>query len=138
MVVGGGVWGVYPHCRVYSAVEGNGAGSAVSVAEPRPWPRGTSLKARVLAVEKNNWLGGTTLEALVPAAGTTLWGLSPDGVRARRLLTAAVCAALLDRLAPGTRAYSGTKRGVPDSVVDGAVPPSSCQLPVRNVRGWRA
>ena len=53
VVVGGGVWGAYPHCRVYAAVEGNGAGSPVSVAERRPLPRGTSLEARVLAVEKN-------------------------------------------------------------------------------------
>ena len=54
----------------------------------------------------------------------------------------AICAALLDRLATGTQASSKTKVGVPDSTVDGqagcAVPPSSCQLPVRNVPGWRA
>ena len=37
-----------------------------------------------------------------------------------------------------TRASSETKRGAPDSVVDGAVPPSSCRLPSRNVSGWRA
>ena len=54
MVDWGGVWSTYPHCRVYAAVEGNSAGSAVPVAELRPWPRGTSLEACVLAVEKIN------------------------------------------------------------------------------------
>ena len=58
MVDGGGVWSAYPHCRVYAAVEANGDGSAVPVAELRPWPRGTSLEARVLAVEKNKNLAG--------------------------------------------------------------------------------
>ena len=61
-----------------------------------------------------------------------------DGVGARGLLTKAVCVALLDRLATGTRASPEIKRGVPDSVVDSVVPPSSCRLPVRNVPGWRA
>ena len=37
-----------------------------------------------------------------------------------------------------TRASSEIKRGAPDGVVDGAVPPSSCRLPLRNVPGWRA
>ena len=36
-----------------------------------------------------------------------------------------------------TRASSETKRGAPDSAVDGAVPPSSCRLALRNVPGWR-
>ena len=77
MVGGGVVWSAYPHCRVYAAAEGNGAESAVPVAELRPRPRGTSLKARVLAVEKERKtknitrLEETMLEALVPAAGTT-------------------------------------------------------------------
>ena len=46
-----------------------------------------------------------------------------------------ICAALLDRLATGTRASSDTKRDVLDSVVDGAVPLLSCRLPVRDVPG---
>ena len=53
-------------------------------------------------------------------------------------MTEAIFALLLDRLATDTRAHSETKRRVPDSAVDGAVPPSSCQLPVRNGPGWRA
>ena len=53
MVDGGGVWSVYPYCRVYAAAERTGAGSTVPVAELRPWSRGTLLEARVLAVGKN-------------------------------------------------------------------------------------
>ena len=49
------------------------AGSAVPVAELRPWPKEMSPKVRVLAVEgkrnneTNSWLEETTLEALVSA-----------------------------------------------------------------------
>ena len=57
-------------------------------------------------------------------------------------MTEAICAAFLNRLATGARASSETKGGVPDSAVDGQagcdVPPSSYQLPERNVPGWRA
>ena len=45
------------------------------------------------------WLEETTLEALVSAAGTTPWESSAHGVGARGLLSEAICAALLDRLA---------------------------------------
>ena len=52
------------------------------------------------------------------------------------------CAALLDRLATGTRESCETNGGVPASAVGGrvggAVPPSSCQFPVRKVPGSRA
>ena len=58
MVDGGGVWSAYPHCRVYAAAEGNDAGSAVPVAELRPWPRRTSLEACVLAGKKQKILDG--------------------------------------------------------------------------------
>ena len=45
---------------------------------------------------------------------------------------------LLDRLATEHEHLLKPKEVPPDSVVDGAVPPSSCRLPLRNVPGWRA
>ena len=52
MVDGGGVRSGYPHYRVFAAAEENGAASAVPVAKLKPWPRETTLEARVFAVEK--------------------------------------------------------------------------------------
>ena len=99
--------------------------------------RGERTDMRVLAVETITWLRGTTLEVLGPAAGSTPWELSKDGVGASGLLTEEIGAALQDGLATGTREPSKTKRGVASSVVDGqagcAVQPSKCPLPVRNV-----
>ena len=64
-----------------------------------------------------------------------------DGVGARGLVTEAICAALLDRLATATRASCETNGGAPDSAVGGrvgcAAPPPNCHLPVRKVPGWR-
>ena len=53
-------------------------------------------------------------------------------------MTEAICAALLDRLETEHEHIPKPKEVPPDSVVDCAVPPSSCRLPLRNVPGWRA
>ena len=57
-------------------------------------------------------------------------------------MTEVTCAAVLDRLTIDTRVSSETIIGVLDRAVDGqaacAVPPSSCQVLVRNVLGWSA
>ena len=139
MVDGGGVWSAVPHCRVYAAAEGDGTGSAGSRRLTQAMTEGNVAGSARSRRRKITWMRGTALEALVPAAGTTPRESSTDGVGASGLLTAAICAALLGMLATGTRASSETKRGVPDSTVDGqvgcAVPPSSCQLPVQNVPG---
>ena len=62
--------------------------------------------------------------------------------RSRGLLTEAFIAALLDRLATGTRASCETNGGAPGSAGGGrvgcAVPPSRCHFPVRKVPGCRA
>ena len=60
---------------------------------------------------------------------------------ARELDTEAFSAALLDRLAAGSRASRATNGGVPYRAAGGRVacdlPPSSCQFPVRKVPGSR-
>ena len=65
-----------------------------------------------------------------------------NGVGVRGLLTEAICAALLGRLATGTRASCETNGGAPDRAGGGragcVVPPSSCHFPVRKELGWRA
>ena len=82
------------------------------------------------------------MAALVPFAGTAPREYATDGVGARALVTEAICATSLDRLATGTRACCETDGGPPDSAVGGRIgcagPPSNCHLPVQKVPGWRA
>ena len=108
-----------------------GLGARVPFDEFRPWAMGMAHEAHVPVVEIVPWLRATALDTRVPFAGT-----------ARGPLTEAICAALLDRLATGTRVSCKPNGGAPDSAVGGwagcAVPPSSCHLPVRKVPGWRA
>ena len=62
--------------------------------------------------------------------------------RSRELLTETTFAALLDRIATGTRASAEKEKVVSDIAVDGQavcdILPSTCQLSVRNVPEWRA
>ena len=142
MVDEGGVWSAYPHCRVYAAAEGNGAGSVGSRRRTQTMTEGNiersarSRRRKTYLAEGNHARSASSRRRYYAVRSLT------DGVGASGLSTEAICAALLDRIATGTRAPSETKRGVPDSAVDGqagcAVPPSRCQLPVRNVPGWRA
>ena len=102
---------------------------------------GTAHEARVPVLEIVPWPRGTALDTLVPFAGTAPLKFARDGVGARGLLPEVIGAALLDRLATGTRESCGPNGDAPDSAVGGragcAVPPSSCQEPVRKVPGCR-
>ena len=105
------------------------------------WPRRTAHKARVF-VEIVPWLRGTALATLVPVAGNAPLESATGVNGARWVVTEAICAALLERLATGARTSCETNGGFLDSAVGGrvecAVPPSSCHWPVRKVPGWRA
>ena len=100
---------------------------------------GTAHEARVPFVEIVPGLRGTAMATRVPFAGTASREYATDGVGARGLIREEICAALLDRLAAGTRESRETKGGVPDSAVGGrvgcAVPPSSCQFLLRKAPG---
>ena len=92
-------------------------GTALSARDPfaelEPWPMGMAHEARVPFGEIGTRLWGTALATQVPFAGTALGEFATDGVGARGLETEAICAALLDRLAAGTRVSSLTNGGVP-------------------------
>ena len=127
---------------MYAAAKGNGVRGACPFVEIVPWLRRTPHEASVQFVEIVPMLRGTALATLVPFAGTAPYEFATDGLGARGLVTEAICAALLDRLATGARVSCETYGGVSDSAVDGRVgstaPPSSCQFPVRKVLDWCA
>ena len=142
MVDGGGVWSAYSHYRVYDAADGNVDRSAGSRRLTQTMTEENVAGSARSRLRKNYLAGGHHDRSATSRRRYYAVRIVTDGVGVRGVLTEAICAALLNRLATGTPASSETKRGVPNSAVDGqagcAVPPSSYQLPVRNVPGWRA
>ena len=82
---------------------------------------GTAHEAHVPFVEIVPGLRGTALATQVPFAGTAPSEYATDGVGAHGLETEALCAALLERLAAGTRESCETNGGVPYSAAGGRV-----------------